>query len=318
MHSLEGASEAFILPAALAVLKEQRRWVLWKFVTKKGKKTKPPFQVNGEYASNDDPSTWNTYDAVAAAAHRFDGIGFVLTDTDVSAFDLDHCRDPETGEVDAWAKGLVERAASYTEVTKVNANGVSCEIYRKATRFITITGNVYRDAPLADIDAVIDAVIVELDSRRPEHSASSSGTTNVPRMLGSLLGVVGSGSYPSRSELLFAFITATMRARVADDAIVDACLNGGREGCGIFDHCRENGGEAYVKRQIERARERTGSALVLDPQDPMHSARELLAARFTLDGKRTLHRYRGAFWSWTGSYYAPPTTRRSSQPRGSS
>jgi putative DNA primase/helicase len=44
-------------------------------------------------------------------------------------------------------------------------------------------------------------------------------------------------------------------------------------------------------------------ALILDPQDPMRSARELVANNFTTDKLRTLHRHRGAFWSWTGSHY---------------
>jgi putative DNA primase/helicase len=42
---------------------------------------------------------------------------------------------------------------------------------------------------------------------------------------------------------------------------------------------------------------------VLDPHDPMRSARELVAINFMKDETRTLLRHRGAFWSWTGSYY---------------
>ena len=43
--------------------------------------------------------------------------------------------------------------------------------------------------------------------------------------------------------------------------------------------------------------------LILDPKDPMRSARKLLANSFVTGGARILHRYREAFWSWTGSYY---------------
>ena len=43
--------------------------------------------------------------------------------------------------------------------------------------------------------------------------------------------------------------------------------------------------------------------LTLDPQDPMRSARVLVAANFIADDLKTLHRHRGAFWSWNGSYY---------------
>jgi hypothetical protein len=47
-----------------------------------------------------------------------DGIGFVLTETDFVAIDLDHCRDPTTGKVDDWAQAIVEQAAgAYCETT---------------------------------------------------------------------------------------------------------------------------------------------------------------------------------------------------------
>jgi hypothetical protein len=44
--------------------------------------------------------------------------------------------------------------------------------------------------------------------------------------------------------------------------------------------------------------------LILDPTDAIGSARELVAQNFVIDGVRTLHRHRNAFWLWTGSYYA--------------
>ena len=44
--------------------------------------------------------------------------------------------------------------------------------------------------------------------------------------------------------------------------------------------------------------------LVLDPSNPMRSARAFVDMTCTNDeGLRTLHRHREAFWQWTGSYY---------------
>jgi putative DNA primase/helicase len=44
--------------------------------------------------------------------------------------------------------------------------------------------------------------------------------------------------------------------------------------------------------------------LVLDPGDPMTSARALVNITFTtVEGLRTLHHHRGVFWEWTRSYY---------------
>src|SRR5262245_45260083 len=34
-----------------------------------------------------------------------------------AAFDIDKCRNPETGEIHPWAMALVEKAASYTKIT---------------------------------------------------------------------------------------------------------------------------------------------------------------------------------------------------------
>lgn len=45
-------------------------------------------------------------------------------------------------------------------------------------------------------------------------------------------------------------------------------------------------------------------AKLLDPADPMRSARALMAVSFNDGvGLRTLHRHRGAFWEWKGSCY---------------
>ena len=42
---------------------------------------------------------------------------------------------------------------------------------------------------------------------------------------------------------------------------------------------------------------------ILDPTDPMRSAREIVVNNFTKDGTQTLHRHRGAFWEWTGNHF---------------
>jgi putative DNA primase/helicase len=46
-----------------------------------------------------------------------------------------------------------------------------------------------------------------------------------------------------------------------------------------------------------------GEAPILDPRDPMPSARALLSDRFTADGLPSMHHYRGTFWRWNGSCY---------------
>ncbi len=53
------------------------------------------------------------------------------------------------------------------------------------------------------------------------------------------------------------------------------------------------------RRQLRTERQ----APILDPRDPMPSARALLADRFKADGLPSMHHYRGTFWRWNGSCY---------------
>ena len=159
------------LPAALAPLCQQQRWVVWR-----GSGARPRAAANGpshharradpsRYARSNDPSTWGSYaDAVAAvAAGKADGIGYMLSTSDIAAVDLDHCVDPETGMVDPWAESSMPKpmapigdhrlrpracassaSASGPEVhrkfTFDRETGAGLELYRNTARYITISG----------------------------------------------------------------------------------------------------------------------------------------------------------------------------------
>src|SRR6516225_8941182 len=163
------------LPKALAHLTKQKRWVIWRWeeiVKKNGEMnwTKPPYQCRAPKinAKSNDSGTWDTYEAALAAvqAGQADGIGFMLKDSEVAAVDLDHVRDPITGELIDWAHQLCIIAAQiglYCEVT-VSGTGLrfigstqsvgelhrkivfdygnrsSIELYRNCARYITISG----------------------------------------------------------------------------------------------------------------------------------------------------------------------------------
>lgn len=138
-----------------------------------------PYCAPGRRASSTDAATWLSYDdAVALAATGFSGIGFVFTATDpYTGVDLDKCRDAQTGAVQSWAQRLIERFASYTELSP-SATGV--HIIVKATlpgpgkkrnrpdgvgalecydrgRYFTFSGIPLPDAPVT-IEARQDAV----------------------------------------------------------------------------------------------------------------------------------------------------------------
>ncbi len=115
-------------------LKSERRFLLWKFEDRGCRKpTKIPKQVSGQNARVNDRETWCSYDEAVQAYENgdFDGIGFVLG-WGIVGVDLDNCRDPETGELNDFAKLVIERLDSYTEVSP-SGTGVKILVYAGLT-----------------------------------------------------------------------------------------------------------------------------------------------------------------------------------------
>lgn len=108
-------------PTTVDELKSQRVWVCWLGLERDGRLAKVPMRVDGGAASVADPSSWSTHaEATNAARERhFSGVGFVFTrELGLTGVDLDHVRDPDSGAVEPWARGIVERLRSYTEISQ--------------------------------------------------------------------------------------------------------------------------------------------------------------------------------------------------------
>src|SRR3989449_8820826 len=100
-------------------LKERPHWVNWGVVERDGKATKLPLDAhNGKNASCDDPSTWSDFEMALERLQKgeADGVGFQITPPYVG-IDLDKCRNPETGQIEAWAQEIIEALSSYTELS---------------------------------------------------------------------------------------------------------------------------------------------------------------------------------------------------------
>jgi Virulence-associated protein E len=273
------------LPDALAPLITQRRWVIWRWErTNKGKPTKVPYQAAwpDRKAKSTDPKTWSNYDTAVNAAKHADGVGFCLLDSDIAAFDIDKCRDPKTGVIDEWASALVGRVGSYTEITvsgtglrivgrgvgaKVHrklsvAGDVSCEMYRRAERYIVVTGNALPGtAPvLTDIDEQIDATLAELDGKKSSNGAADQGdivTLKPDRRDDDLEEMIRDGCSDryggDRSRALWRVIHLAINAGWTDEAITAALLNRANK---ISSHVYDQEHPAdYLRRQITRARQ---------------------------------------------------------------
>jgi len=151
-----------------AVPDELRALNQWVCAT--GKVPKQPHNPS-QNAKVNDPDTWGSFDEAVNAVDegKADGIGFVLTDGDpYVGIDLDHCRDPENGEIEAWALEIVERIHTYWEVS-VSGEGLHSyargeiskaaktkhiEVYA-AKRQLVVTGE-HLDGTPSDIRAVDD------------------------------------------------------------------------------------------------------------------------------------------------------------------
>ena len=156
-------------------LKNQKNWVMWKWETRKGKLTKPPFQVCGKYAKSTDPKTWTDYETVCSAfdSGKWDGFGFMLDGGEYTGIDWDDCRDKATGEIDPEKMDLIRGFDSYTEVSPSGA-GLKTLIRGKlpkgghhnedigvfdSKRFFCITGQV-----ISEVSTAIEPRQTELDA----------------------------------------------------------------------------------------------------------------------------------------------------------
>ena len=199
-------------------LQDTPQWVLWKReqradkTTGELKWTKPPYQRNGKNAESDNPQTWVSFDEAVAAYREggFDGIGYVITvdkkaddgslitvDDGIAGVDLDHCVDPETKAIDPWARNIVDRLASYTEISP-SGTGLRIFVYAKlppkdrkignfecyeSGRYLTVTGDHLPGTPLTierrqdQLTAIHTEVFAERNqrrtkqTRRPPHAA---------------------------------------------------------------------------------------------------------------------------------------------------
>ena len=104
----------------------QPRWVAWREVSRKGKKTKVPLTSVNTLAESNNPTTWSPFEPIAVAIQRqpavFDGVGFNLgpmPDGEHSCgIDFDTCID-ENGDLQPWAQPLIAgiAALTYTEIS---------------------------------------------------------------------------------------------------------------------------------------------------------------------------------------------------------
>jgi hypothetical protein len=190
-------------------LRQVDQWVNWKWEERPDRNTgqvklaKPPYQPNGQHAETDNPDTWSTFEQTVQASEqgRFSGIGIVVTDDDqLAGVDLDHCREPETGDIEDWAEDIVRKLNSYTEVSP-SGTGLRIFFYAKlpprhrrignfecydSGRYLTVTGNHLAGTPSSierrqgEMDAVHAEMFAERD--RPRANGKISPPSALPNL----------------------------------------------------------------------------------------------------------------------------------------
>ncbi len=145
-------------------LAERPQWVCWRTEQRNGKPTKVPYQPREHYyrASVTEPTAWGSLETALAQAHRFDGVGYVLSRDDPYAVaDLDDCL--QDGMPNPEAAAIVRLLDSYTEITP-SGNGLRVIVRAKLPeggcrkgkielydhdRYVTVTGRPLEGAPTA-------------------------------------------------------------------------------------------------------------------------------------------------------------------------
>jgi hypothetical protein len=115
-------------------MRDLRQWLCWRSVERNGKPTKIPYSpLTGQRASSTTPGTWAGYEEAVRACkeHGYGGIGFVFTsEDDLCGVDLDGCLNADTGEIEPWARIIIEELDSYTEISP---SGTGVHVLVRAT-----------------------------------------------------------------------------------------------------------------------------------------------------------------------------------------
>ena len=157
------------------------QFVCWRFEDRNSKKpTKVPYSPKtGKLAKVNDPETWSTYEQALHTVNTsncYDGLGFVLTDNDPYAFiDLDDTRGDSAmlqrqikifNEFDSYAERSPGGNGLHIIVRGQIPSGrrrSAVEIY-SSQRYMTVTGDIYRDAPIRDCDKLLQTLYSQMGS----------------------------------------------------------------------------------------------------------------------------------------------------------
>ncbi len=192
-------------------LKQRTRWVNWQYRKRRGKLTKVPLNPRtAREASCDDSATWGTLHQALATLSRgkLDGIGFQFGPPYVG-IDFDKCRNAETGVIEPWAEGIIEKLNSYTEISP-SGTGIhiiakgglppgprrkgNVEMYSEG-RYFTVTGR-----HLEDTSCTIEERSREINTLHQQVFSEAHRRSKTSRRTGSVVNVETDGELIERAR----------------------------------------------------------------------------------------------------------------------
>ncbi len=222
-------------------LRIKRNWCVHK---RDGERPKVPHTPSGYKMAWSIPANWINF-LVAKKAYleglslpeghkcKFDGLGFFISreknaKLDIYAVDLDHCIDPETGAVDQWARDLLDRMNSYSEISP---SGTGIHVFLRGMlpegskntndqmkdknrvevfvnkHHITITGNQLKSYPatIEDRSTIIAAIYNEvLEVKASKNAEKKKSKMSKKRVI-----------YDARAEAKKKYVAAAMEDEIA-------------------------------------------------------------------------------------------------------
>lgn len=273
------------------LLLQRKIWCLWRLVERDGRKTKIPFQADGQPAKCNDPATWTDFPTAYEALKRggFNGLGIMLGDGLVG-IDLDWKGWTGAG-VPQEVQAILRRFDSYAEWSpswrgahilllgnlppgvkhrKMLSQGVEIEIYDRE-RFFTFTGERLNDnehdiadqqKPLVDLLRELDMLPQpQVDPTRDSTPVALDDEDLLERMFkskhGSAIKALWTGDwsgYPSRSEADLALASHLLWWTDGDIARADRLFRRSGLYRPKWDERHSGDGRTYGELTLEKAR----------------------------------------------------------------
>ena len=165
-------------------------WILWKHETVNGRATKVPYDPNtGKHASVSNPKTWGTFEQCRQIlpVSGMSGIGFVITpECGLTCIDIDDPYKlnpdgtPKFNNPEELQQRQIEVSNAFNTYQEISPSGKGLHIWVKGSvpsgrdkfsiglypsaRYMTMTGQVYKQAPIAECQDPLHQLWADLGS----------------------------------------------------------------------------------------------------------------------------------------------------------